>query len=169
MVCPSSLEDWWDHWDKQHRQDWNTSENGGRGGGLVELYWVAKEKQPRVLIWNHAQSHLTVQTHTAFLGGGKRWERKSMLPLLAAPCDLVNSLWLPTWCTYFFMYPYEYMTAMECKEVCILGEVWTLNWRSDGECFLVDESPCFFCWQSISLCVEMVVNTTAISGGCKLE
>lgn len=59
--------------------------------------------------------------------------------LLTATCDLVNSLGLPTWCTYFFMYPYEHMIAMECKEVCILGEV-----QGDGECFLIDESHSFF-------------------------
>jgi hypothetical protein len=36
------------------------------------------------------------------------------------------------------MYPYEHMIAMECKEVCILGEV-----QGDGECFLIDESGFF--------------------------
>jgi len=34
---------------------------------------------------------------------------------------------LPTWCTYFFMCPYEHITAMECKEVCILGQALILS------------------------------------------
>lgn len=36
---------------------------------------------------------------------------------------------LPTWCTYFFMCPYEHMTAMECKEVCIPGQVLNVKMR----------------------------------------
>lgn len=34
---------------------------------------------------------------------------------------------LPTWCTYFFMCPYEHITTMECKEVCILGQALILS------------------------------------------
>lgn len=36
---------------------------------------------------------------------------------------------LPTWCTYFFMCPYGHMTAMECKEVCIPGQVLNIKIR----------------------------------------
>ena len=43
--------------------------------------------------------------------------------LTLAKGENISYLRLPPWCTYFFMYPYEHMIAMECKEVCILGEV----------------------------------------------
>lgn len=61
---------------------------------------------------------------TTILGrenGEEKYSAHNFLTL--AKGENISYLRLPPWCTYFFMYPYEHMIAMECKEVCILGEV----------------------------------------------
>lgn len=59
---------------------------------------------------------------------------------------------LPPWCTYFFMYPYEHMIAMECKEVCILGEV---------QVFVLEK----LCWTAVCgyVCALQIVIMTKIT------
>lgn len=93
----------------------------GAGGLAVQPYMATKGK-PWVLNWIYTQSHLTVQT--TILGrenGGENVLLITSLTLVKG--EKMSYLRLPPWCTYFFMYPYEHMIAMECKEVCILGEV----------------------------------------------
>lgn len=69
----------------------------------------------------HSKSPYSADYHT---WERERWGNCSARDFLAVTKgEKISSLRLPPWCTYFFMYPYEHMIAMECKEVCILGEV----------------------------------------------
>lgn len=64
---------------------------------------------------------------TTILGRENGEEKCSAYNFLTlAKGEKISYLRLPPWCTYFFMYPYEHMIAMECKEVCILGGVLVL-------------------------------------------
>lgn len=102
----------------------------GAGGLAVQPYMATKRKALSVELNLHSKSPYSADYHT--------WERKNGEEKCSAPNFLtlergekISYLRLPPWCTYFFMYPYEHMIAMECKEVCILGEVRALvleNW-----------------------------------------
>lgn len=94
----------------------------GAGGLAVQPYMATKRKALSVELNLHSKSPYSADYHT--------WERKNGEEKCSAPNFLtlergekISYLRLPPWCTYFFMYPYEHMIAMECKEVCILGEV----------------------------------------------
>lgn len=94
-----------------------------RGGGTgCSALHGNQRKALSVELNLHSKSPYSADYHT---WERERWGKKCSAHnfLTLAKGEKISYLRLPPWCTYFFMYPYEHMTAMECKEVCILGEV----------------------------------------------
>jgi len=94
-----------------------------RGGGTgCSALHGNQRKALSVELNLHSKSPYGADYHTWERENG---EEKRSAPnfLTLAKGETISYLRLPPWCTYFFMYPYEHMIAMECKEVCILGEV----------------------------------------------
>lgn len=78
--------------------------------------------------------------------------------LTLAKGEKISYLRLPPWCTYFFMYPYEHMIAMECKEVCILGEVrvLVLEKKKKKRCWAVLSQDVFVLCRLLNMSLNMV-------------
>lgn len=110
----------------------------GAGGLASSLTWQVKESRE---CWTEFTLKVTLQCRLPYLG--EKTVRKNVLLLTSWPWQKVrpNSYnRLPPWCTYFFMYPYEHMTAMECKEVCIPLRCRSSSKVSDCAALLKDAS-----------------------------
>lgn len=97
----------------------------GRGDSLFSLTWQPNESPE---CWTEFTLKVTLRCRLPYLG--ERTMKKNILLITSWPWikgENISYPRLPPWCTYFFMYPYEHMITMECKEVCIPGEVQVLG------------------------------------------
>lgn len=122
----------------------------GAGGLASSLTWQVKESRE---CWTEFTLKVTLQCRLPYLG--EKTVRKNVLHLTSWPWQKVrpNSYnRLPPWCTYFFMYPYEHMTAMECKEVCIPLRCPRLKCLTAQYCFRM----CLLFWKVLILLIKDV-------------